>query len=173
MINKPTDIDEKLYYAQYIHKVSGNDLIQSLNDGFMQTRDLVSSIKEEQGSFRYEEGKWTIKQVLMHIADTEHILTYRALRIARGDQKEIGGFDENAFAKMDNSHELSIEHIMKVKTAIRLATVSIFSSFNDELLDRKGITNGMPMTPRILGWFLLGHQIHHNEILIDRYISKL
>jgi uncharacterized damage-inducible protein DinB len=173
MITKPTDFDPGNYFAPYIANAPGSDLIESLTESMHQTLLLFEAIPENQGSFSYGDGKWTIKQVFKHIADCERILSYRALRFARHDKTDLSGFDEDSYAEYDNTAKLSLESIKNDYLAVRLATIELYKSLNLESIDFSGTGNGKESSARIMGWVISGHDRHHCNVITDRYLTQL
>ena len=116
-------------------------------------------------------GKWTIKEVLSHVIDTERIFTYRALTIARNDNTPLPGFDENAYIPFSNASGRSLMQLIHEYELVRRSSMALFESFTEEMLDRQGTANNMRLTPRILGWMLAGHDAHHADIVRNRYLA--
>ncbi len=172
MIGKPREISEDHYYAGLINNVAENDLIKSLKTSQENTVALIEKIPENKANFKYADGKWTIKQVLKHISDSERVHSYRALTIARKDTTALPPFDEDFFALSDNSNELSLHEIKNEFVAVRESTIQLFKTLNKDVLDFEGTGNNMMVTPRIIGWLISGHNSHHCKIIEERYLSK-
>lgn len=131
-------------------------------------RDL-SRLTEAQALLRYAPGKWTPKEVLLHLIDTERIFTYRALRFARGDAQSLPGFDENEFAANSEANDRPLSDLLTEYHAVRAATLALFGSFNAAQLDRVGLANGGATSVRALVFITAGHERHHLAILRERY----
>ena len=170
MIERPTHLNKDLYFSAYIDKAQGEDLIKALKNVGNETLKIIDSLSTEQANFRYAEGKWSIKQLLRHIADTERIFTYRALRISRKDQTPLPGFDENHFAELDNTNQLSLAAIKDEYIHVRKATMALYATMADEVIDFEGQASGLPFTPRTLGWTIVGHNAHHLAVVLERYL---
>ncbi|RZK26331.1 MAG: DinB family protein [Hymenobacter sp.] len=131
-------------------------------------RDLAR-LTEAQALMRYAPGKWTPKEMLLHIIDTERIFTYRALRFARGDAQSLPGFDENDFAANCEANDRPLSSLLTEYHAVRAATLALFGSLNAAQLDRAGLANGAPTSVRALVFITAGHERHHLAILRERY----
>lgn len=169
MISKPVNIDANLYYAKYIDVASGDDLLIALEESRKATLKALSSVGNEYGSYAYAEGKWTVKQVLQHIIDVERIFCYRALRFARNDKTALLGFDEDFYADNDQTDTQDLATILKDFECVRNATISLFATLPENRLDTEVLASGVVMTPRILGWSMVGHTMHHLGVINTRY----
>lgn len=171
MIDKPKHIDTSDYFRNYVQIATGEDLLSSLKSGMDQLLELCSAVMEERSDYRYAPGKWTIKQLVQHLIDTERVFSYRALSFARKDCTKLPGFDEDLFAENDFSDERTFDEILNEYALVRKSTIALFGSFSKSVLDFQGEANGNSFTPRILGWILVGHEEHHVNILQERYLS--
>jgi len=170
-ITKPDLFNPEYYFNHYLKCAPKADLEKSLNYTESQLIDYIGNLSENDGRYAYTDGKWTIKQVLQHINDTERILSYRAFRISRKDTINLSGFDENEFARNDYSDVLSLEQIKEEFIAIRKSTKLLFSKMNDEVLDFEGQASNLRINPRAIGWIMSGHSYHHLNVLNDRYVQ--
>ncbi len=148
------------------------DLIEALKFSLAKTLEVVRSIPEEKGEYRYAPGKWSIKEVLNHMIDVERIMCYRALRFARNDKTELPGFEENDYAPEANAHARTIAQLVAEIERLRATTIDLFLSFTPEMLERKGRANHKEMDVLTLGYVVSGHESHHRKILIERYLTK-
>lgn len=123
-------------------------------------------------NFSYAQGKWTIAEVLIHLMDTERIFQYRALRFARNDKTELQGFDQDSYVPESQAPNRNRNDILEEFIAIRKSSIALFASLNDEMLLRSGLASGAKMSVRALGFVICGHQIHHFNILQERYLSS-
>lgn len=159
------------FYQPYLDCVPNDEkLLQHLKDIITETEILVSSLSEEQLLYRYSEGKWTIKDIILHLADCERIIIYRATRIARGDTTMLPGFDENLFVGIANANSRAIENILAELKACRTASLLFIDSLDDEALNRCGTANNFPLSARLLVNHLYGHHRHHLNIIKERYL---
>jgi uncharacterized damage-inducible protein DinB len=159
------------YYGTYIGKVGDGDIVRALAGQIGETLALLESIPESQAGHRYAEGKWSIRELVGHVCDTERIFTYRALRFARGDETPLPGFDENAYAAAARHDQRSLAGLADELDAIRRATVAFFDGLHPEQWVRRGVANGKTMSVRALAWVAAGHERHHVEILRSRYLG--
>lgn len=169
MIQKPLKEKTPAYAWSYTNKLEQEDLIQALVDTLEQTSVVVGALPAEKEDYAYAEGKWTVKQLLEHITDTERILAYRALRFSRRDATPLEGFDEDNYALYSNAANRSLAAVLQEFIAVRTATILLFKSMTEEMLDFYGAANGQQHCARTLGWFLAGHNQHHLNVLKERY----
>ncbi|MGC4039781.1 MAG: DinB family protein [Flavobacterium sp.] len=171
---KPTDLqpDEfATYYATYINQVSGEyTLIEELEISVHRLIKFVQNIPMDKFDYRYAEGKWTIKDILLHLIDAERIFAYRALRFARNDKTELPGFEENAYVDQAGANKRSIQDLLSELAVVRQATLTLFKSLSDQELTRKGIASNNPVSVRALGFIIIGHQNHHQRVFEERYL---
>ena len=160
------------FYRTYVEAVESEELIPALINSGNLTVDLIKSIPEASGDYRYADGKWSIKEVLAHVIDAERIFAYRALRFARNDKTELVGFDENNYARESNAGSRRLYKILEEFNNVRASTIDLFASFNDEMLNRTGVANGQEMSVNALGFIIAGHETHHREVLNERYFQK-
>lgn len=161
------------YYAKYITKVLGTDVLSILESERLHMSQLFAGRSERDGNFRYAPGKWTIKEVLGHITDTERIFTYRALRIARCDQTPLASFEQDDFVKNGRFAARVLADLAEEFDAVRGASVALFRSFNEEAWSRRGVASQKEVTVRALGFITAGHQIHHRMILEEQYFPAI
>lgn len=168
---EPTEYAE--FYANYISKVPGADAVGVLESQRLQMVQLFAGRSERDGSFRYAPDKWTVKEVLGHITDTERIFTYRALRIARGDQTPLPGFEQDDFVKNGGFGERTLAGLAEEFALVRAASLALFRSFPEEAWARRGVASQKEVTVRALAFITAGHQIHHRLILEERYFPAI
>jgi uncharacterized damage-inducible protein DinB len=159
------------FYQGYINNVpdDGNLLIH-LEDIFSETEELINPLSEEKMNYRYAPGKWTIKDMLVHLSDCERIFVYRALRFSRGDQTALPGFEETLYAEYAEANAREKEDILREYSSVREASTAFIESLSDEALNRKGSANGYPVSVRLLVNLIYGHHKHHLNILRERYL---
>jgi uncharacterized damage-inducible protein DinB len=172
MIAKPVLADAPKYFHHYINLVDENDLTTALLESQKTTAALINSIQEEKANFRYAESKWSIKEVLQHIIDSERIFAYRALRFSRRDATPLSGFDENHYVPNANTSDRTIKNILEEYQTVRAASVSLYQYMNDEMLDFKASANGVENTARAMGWMIVGHNLHHLNVIKERYLNQ-
>ena len=172
-MNRPEATEYADYYENYISKVPGSDVVNVLESQRLQMLQLFAGRSERDGSFRYAPGKWTVKEVLGHITDTERIFSYRALRIARGDQTPLPGFEQDDYVRSGAFGDRTLAGLAEEFGAVRTASVSLLRSFNEEAWSRRGVASQKEVTVRALGFMIAGHQIHHRIILEERYFPAI
>lgn len=159
------------YFNHYINLVKDNDnLIDVLENTHLNTNGLLDLITEDQGDYAYDEGKWTIKELLIHLIDTERIFCNRALRFARNDKTDLPGYDHDDYVQYSNAKNRTICDIQKEFNLVRAASIALFKSFSDEMLERTGTANGNKLTVLAIGFIIGGHEVHHTNILTERYL---
>jgi len=168
---EPTEYSE--FYANYVSKIPGADVLSVLESQRLQMLQLFAGRSERDGSFRYAPGKWTVKEVLGHITDTERIFTYRALRIARGDQTPLPGFEQDDFVKNGGFSERTLADLAEEFALVRGASLALFRSFPEGAWARRGIASQKEVTVRALAFITAGHQMHHRIILEERYFPAI
>jgi len=171
MIIKPKLSDVPEYYHPYMDLVQSNDLLNELNTSEKETIQLMGKIQPEMENYSYSDGKWTINQVFRHIVDTERIFAYRALRFSRFDDTILAGFNENDYITTINSLKLNLKDLKSEYINIRQSSIQLFSFMNDEMLDFKGIANNNEITTRAIAYIIAGHNIHHCNIIKQRYLK--
>lgn len=155
------------YFGLYISKVDSTNLLEGLEEGMHQAIDFWMSIPKEKLEYSYAEGKWTIKDIIQHVIDTERIFINRALRYARKDETILPGFDEDFFATNSDGNSRSIEDLLEEYKTVRISMLSLFKSFTQEMMERSG--NGMSV--RSIPFIMIGHVKHHNDVIRERYLK--
>lgn len=166
---KPQPDEYAPYYERYISRVPEPDVREALSSQIEETLALLRSIPEERGDYSYAPGKWTIKQVVGHICDTERVFAYRALRFARGDRTELAGFDQDAFVHASNFNARRLSDLIDEFESVRRASISLFQPLNDEEWSRRGVANDNPCSVRALARIIVGHERDHVESLRAKY----
>ena len=169
-INKPTDNIPSFYQSYMDYVPDDGNLIHHLKDIQIETEKIVSNLSEDKLNYRYDKDKWTIKDILVHLADCERILIYRAMRIARADKTDLPGFDEKLFSLNANASNRQITHILRELNSFRAASIVFIETLTEEELDRTGTANGYPMSTRLLVNHIYGHHKHHLNIIKEKYL---
>lgn len=157
------------YYAGYIARVPPGDVLETLTTQLSDTTALIAEFGEGRADHRYGPGKWTVREVVGHIADTERVFAYRALCIARGDATPLPGFDENAYVANAGVARRPLAEVAAELEAVRRATLALFRGLGDAALARRGTASDNPLTPRAAAFIIAGHELHHRAILRERY----
>lgn len=166
---KPTPGDYPVYFQRYIDQVREDDLMTAFHDQAPKIGNFLSSLNEERSSYAYAEGKWTLRELLQHVIDTERIFNYRALCIARNEKVSLPGFDEDQYAAYSNANSRTWQRLAEELLVVRQGTESLFSSFSQEALSSIGTSNGKPVSVAAIGFITIGHIYHHIQIVNERY----
>lgn len=159
-------------FKHYVDNVKDQDMMEALKDSNREFLALIKSLPEEKGTYAYAPGKWTIKEMLCHMQDAERIFAYRALRFARNDSTALPGFDENAYAPEANAHSRTLAQLVRELETLRQTTIDLFAAFTPDMLQRKGKASDKEVSVLNLGYIISGHETHHRNVLIERYLSK-
>ena len=160
------------YYEKYIARVADGDLIELLARHADETIAMLRNQSPDVADYAYEEGKWTVKEVMGHVCDAERIFAYRLLCIGRGEQASLPGFDENAYAPAGRFGDRTMESLLEEFAAVRQATIALIAGMPDEGWARSGIANNAGISARAIAYILAGHELHHREVLLTRYLTK-
>ena len=173
IIPKPGPQEYPPYAIMYMNLLPDDGLLlKHLEDNFVASKKLILSIPENKLLSAYAPGKWTIKEVLVHIIDDERIYAYRAMCFARNERKELPGFEQDEYAANSGANDRSIESILEEYEAVRNSTVALYRGFTDEALLRYGIANDNRVIVRALGYHIAGHELHHMKLITDRYLKN-
>ena len=171
-IPRPQSDEHLAYYGKYIEKVPDGDLVSLLREQVMDTVALLRDLSDAQGNAAYAPGKWSIKEVLGHVIDTERVMSYRALTFARAPGSELPGFDENAWTPAGNFNTRTIADLLEELEVVRATTTHFARHLGEETLTRRGRANGAEVSVRALLYIIAGHERHHVELLRDRYLTR-
>jgi uncharacterized damage-inducible protein DinB len=172
MIRKPEPGEYPAYASIYIDLVPNDGLLlEHLAQSAQSTAAVVRAAPPARLDYRYAPGKWTIKDILGHLADDERIYVYRALRFARNDPTELPGFEQDDYARESGAATRSVDDLLDELATIRQSTIAFFASLSDEALARSGVANGHAMTVRALAYHIVGHEMRHVAIIRERYLS--
>jgi hypothetical protein len=160
------------YYERYISQIPDNDILSTLAAQRRQMVLLLSGRSEDDGNFRYAPDKWSAKQVIGHINDTERIFAYRALRIARCNRTPIEGFEQDDFARNGPFATRPISDLIEDYIAVRRATLSLLRYLDEAAWLRRGVANKNEVSVRALAYIIAGHELHHRRILEEKYFSS-
>jgi hypothetical protein len=168
-VGRPEPDEIPPHYVGYIQRVPEPDPVVAGAEQIEATTELLRGISDSDAMYRYAPGKWTIKEVVGHLADTERIMAYRALCIARGDTTPLPSFDEQAYVPAANFDSRSLTDLVSELRTARAATLALLRTFDAEAWRRRGTASGKPVSVRALGFMIPGHERHHVEILRTRY----
>lgn len=167
-ITRPTEGEFAPFYAGYIAKVGDGGPLVMLA-GQIAAFETIRGLSDTAGDFRYADGKWTVKEVLGHMADAERVFAYRLLRIARFDQTPLAGFDENAWAAVAPHARRPLVAVVDELIAVRRATITLIGSLDEAAVGNTGVANNTRVSARAICWIIPGHAEHHLGILRGRY----
>jgi uncharacterized damage-inducible protein DinB len=170
MLDKSIYPQAPAYYHYYFDLVESNDLVLELRKNNTSIAYFIEQIPNEKWHFAYADGKWTVAEVIRHMIETERIFAYRSLRFSRMDSTPNPGFDENAFIHNLQSISFSKEQLLREFNTVREATLSLFESMKPEMLHFNGNANGQSVTAEMLGFMIVGHGIHHANVIGARYL---
>ena len=165
----PKKGDYPAFYETYISKISNENYSDQIKNQIAELKSLFSSKEAGWDAKPYEDGKWSPKEVLGHMIDTERIMTFRALCFARGEEKALPGFDQDPYVIAGKFNQVSSDLLLQDFEAQRNALLTFINTLDESVLDFVGNANGKPITPRALLWIISGHFIHHFKILNERY----
>ncbi len=166
---KPTDCSG--FYKKYITTLGEAELMAVLEKQLIDFSHFLENISQEKLRYAYAEGKWTLAEVIEHIIDTERVFQYRALCFSRNDQTPLPGFDQDAYVLESNASNKTIGNFTDEFRSVRTATLSLFSSFNDAVLQRVGTASNAAMSVGASGFIICGHLEHHRKIVLERYFN--
>jgi hypothetical protein len=169
--DRPDPSEFAPFYAGYIAGVPDGDLLATLEQQGRETRALLEGLSETRGDYAYAPGKWTVKEILGHIADGERVFSYRALTFARGDSGPLPGFDEQAWTPASGARQRTLTDLLDELAAVRAATLALLRNLPADAPLRRGNANGQPISVRALVWIIAGHERHHVRILRERYLQ--
>ena len=160
------------FYHNYVRQVQEPDLSSAFEKHEVLLISELRALPLEKWDYRYAEGKWSIKELVQHLIDGERVFCYRALRFARKDATELPGFDENLFNENARADRRNPTDLLEELSAVQRASTLLFRSFDEEQLEASGIANGNPVYVRGIGFIIVGHTLHHLNILKERYLQK-
>lgn len=170
MLERPLKGEYNPYYERYIRLVPDGDLIEVLIQLREGTAELMAKLSEAQGDYRYAPDKWSLKEVIGHINDTERIMSYRLLRVARGDKTPLPGFDEDDFVRGAFFSSSNVSDLIEDYIAVRQASLTLFRGLPAEAWLRTGIVNHNETSARALAYIIAGHELHHVNVIKERYL---
>jgi hypothetical protein len=168
---RPGPNEHSPYYAKYVVLVPDGDLLDTMTRQLDESWAFFSEIGEGRGDHAYAPGKWTIREVLGHLIDAERIFGYRVLRIARGDQTPLPGFDENAYVPESLASGRTLVELAEEFAPVRRSHLALLRTLTPEMAARLGTASDAPVTVRAIAWIMAGHAAHHMGIVRERYLQ--
>lgn len=170
VIPRPASSEYAPFYETYVSAVPDGDLLRLLEDHADELLGLLREFGEARGDERYTPDKWSVKEVVGHMADSERVFAYRALRFARADTTPLPGFEQNGYVEAAGFDRRTLADLAEEFADVRKATLKLFAGLGEEALARSGTANGHPMSVRAVAWVIAGHERHHARILRERYL---
>ncbi len=161
------------YYSGYIALCNNIPLVELLTVNAITMDEICTKLNDKDSLYRYNEGKWSVKEVIGHITDTERIFGYRALSIARGEAQPLPGYDHNSYVRTARFNIQPLRQLVEQYHAVRQSTIVLFSSFTEGDLMKKGEINSHLFSVRAMGYVIAGHELHHTNILRDKYLPSV
>ncbi len=170
-MTRPQKDEYNSYYESYINKVTNNDVISFLEEQLNRLVSLFTSIPPGKEKYSYAEGKWSIKEVLGHLTDTERIFAYRALCISRGEKKPLPGYEQNDYVECAGFNDWPLNDIINEFKLLRESNILLFKNFKEDTLVNLGIASENPVTVRAVLFIIAGHTEHHLDIIKTKYLA--
>ncbi len=161
------------YVQRYLDLIPSGNWLEVLKISGEKTVAIYSKLSEEQSYFAYADGKWTLKELLLHLSDTERIFQYRILAIARGDQNNLPGFDEDLYVSQSFANERALQSLVEEFQVIRKSSGILLETLHPSALHRIGTANGNQISAETIGKLIVGHNLHHLNVIEERYLPKL
>ena len=158
------------FYQTYIDACGDFELIEGLTDNLKISLNVFKSIPLEKQEYRYAESKWTIKELLQHLIDSERIFAYRALRIAREDKTNIPGYEHNNYVPVSRANNRNYDDLIEEFELVRKCTIALYKSFDNTMLKNLGTANYDAISVRAIGFIIVGHYNHHQKVIKERYL---
>ena len=172
MLTRPETTEYAEFYRSYVARIPDGPLLDFLAKQPGNYRQLLTGVSDADAAAPTAPGKWSIKQILGHLCDTERVISYRALRFARGDEKELQGFEQDDYVQEAGSNERSLQDLLGELETVRKSTLALFGSLPPGSEMRRGVANGNPVTVRALAYIVAGHAQHHYQLLKAQLTGK-
>jgi len=171
-ISRPEEGEYAPYAMAYISLVPDDDVLQHLQQNAAAVKEMIKALPEEMLNKGYAPSKWTLKEVLVHIIDTERVFAYRAMCISRNDKTLFPGYEQDDYVRFSNANERSIENIMAEYESVRASSIAMLNSLSDDMLLRTGTANNAQVSVRGIAYQIAGHELHHLNIIKERYLGN-
>lgn len=170
-MSRPNETEYASYYQQYVNHVSEAEILPVLRTQMDDLDVLLDRVPAERETYRYAEGKWSIREIIGHLIDGERVFGYRAFCIARGETQNLPGFEQDDYLRTAPYHHIELEDLLSELRLIRLGNIAMFRTLDEESWSRLGTANGNEITARALAFIMAGHIRHHMQVLRERYLS--
>jgi hypothetical protein len=168
---RPGDAEYDEYYRRYVALVPDGDILFTLRDQLADTIALLQALPVDRESYRYQDGKWSVREILGHCIDVERLFESRALAMARQDGVDLPGMDQDAWASRNDAHKRTLADLLEEWKAVRRACVHLFATFDEATGARTGRASERPFTVRAFAWIIAGHELWHREVIRSRYLG--
>lgn len=159
------------FYRAYIEKIpEETPPLHLLQSSLAETMRTLAMVSDDKANEAYAEGKWSIKEIVQHLIDTERILSFRALAFARGEKQQLPGFDHDFYVAHSHANKRSLKSLLEELKHLRTATIDLFSTLDDSTIQLEGTANGVVLSPEKLLYIIIGHEMHHMSIINERYL---
>ncbi len=169
-LGRPGPGEHAEYFARYIDLVPNGDILETLRDQLGETLALLQQVPRERESYRYAPGKWSLREVVGHMLDTERVMAYRALAMSRSEGVDLPGMDQEEWARHSNAATRSLDDLASEWASVRRANVHMFATLPDGAAERRGRASGNEFTVRSFAWIIAGHELWHRERLAKDYL---
>ena len=170
-MNRPAETEYAPDFQNYVGQVNETDIMAVLRSEIDDLDVLLNRVPAEKETYAYAEGKWTIRQVVGHLIDSERVFGYRALCIARGEQQNLPGFEQDDYLRTSPYNRIDLEDLLSEMRLVRLSNIAMFRTLDEEAWNRAGIANNNQVTVRALAFIMAGHLRHHMNVLRERYLD--
>lgn len=167
---RPAENDYAPYYKNYVDKIEGDSILDYLNQQTKELQSILNSFPESKGNHTYADGKWTVKEVIGHMMDTERVFSFRAFSIARGEKQPLPGFEQDDYVKEGKFNSRNLFDLIYEYRLMRESNLLLFRNFDDEMLKKRGTASGYEVTVNALLFMIAGHTQHHIDLLKERYL---
>lgn len=168
--HRPEESEIPDFYKNYFRQVEGDTVELILSEAKKETIAFLQVLPPEKWEYRYAPEKWTIKEIILHLMDSERVFAYRILRIGRGDQTPLPGFDQDVFVPNSDANNRSAKSLIEEYETVREATLQLIRNFTPEMWRRTGIASGVSFSPLSIAFITAGHEIHHLRVIKERYL---
>ena len=172
-MKRPHPSEHAEYYGLYVNQVPDGDVLEILDEEVGRTVELLGGLPPEWETYRYEPGKWSVREVMGHVVDGERLFGYRALSIARADPADLPSMDQDQWAGSSNAGDRPLAALLDDLERARRSSIAMFESFDEEMWARRGMASGFEFSVRTFPYILAGHEIHHRRVLEERYLKPL
>ncbi len=172
-MNRPNESEYAPYYQNYVDRVSESDILQVLRAQMDELDVLLEHVAPDQETFRYAEGKWSIRELVGHLIDGERVFGYRSFCIARGEQQNLPSFDQDDYMLTSHYDKFELEDLLSELRLIRLGNIAMFRTLDESAWSRSGMANNSSVSVRALAFIMAGHLRHHMNVLRERYLNAL